>query len=214
VEREKAMTKVRGWIMTADPAVRLELKGETAEEIVALAAGGKEGVAVNQGYRESVPGNYVIELKQGDEVLQSMRGGLRDNRHYTVVAWRAGSKWELKVFADDLASPNTSERSLRLLNFAAERDTLIAVNDGAEKKVGKQTVEESKVPRGVMMIMVKVLASDGGPPAQSSVEMDFRSTPSAYVVVGPDYRGRMRPYIIPGGTSPDEVEGESADERL
>jgi hypothetical protein len=40
--------------------------------------------------------------------------------------------------------------------------------------------------------------------AQSSGEVDFVETPSAYVVIAPDYRGRMRPRVISGGSLPSD----------
>jgi hypothetical protein len=203
-------TFVRGWILTPDPAVRLQMKGVDANQETSLATGAEGGISVNPGYLTPPPGNYVLELKSGDEVLESARGALRPDRHYSAVVWREGSKWELKVFADDGSEPNAVDRPLRVLNFADERETLLSLNAGAETKVAAQTVLETKAPAAIGMVTVKVLAADGGAPAQSSVEIDFKSAPSAYVVIGPDYRGRMRPRVFTGGRVADEQAESSA----
>lgn len=203
-EDEAKATMVRGWILTPDPAVRLQLKGAETTQETNLAAGSEGGISVNSGYLEAAPGNYVVELKSGDEVLESARGALRADRHYTAVVWREGSKWELKVFADDGSEANAVNRPLRVLNFAEQRETLLSLNEGAETKVPAQTVMETKAPAAVGMVTVKVLATDGGAPAQSSVEIDFKAAESAYVIVGPDYRGRMRPRVFTGGRVADE----------
>jgi len=200
---ERQATNVRGWILTPDSAVRLQLSGAEATEGINLASGGEGGISVSSDYREARPGNYLVELKSGDEVVASARGALRASRHYTAVVWRNGSKWELKVFADDVADANTVDRPLRVLNFADERETLVSFDAGAETRIPQQAVQETKAPAALGMVNVKVLAPDGGPPAHSSVEVDFKVVPSAYVVIGPDYRGRMRPRVVIGGPAPE-----------
>jgi hypothetical protein len=209
-EAANKTTFVRGWILTPDAAVRLQMKGVDATQETSLASGGEGGISVNPGYLAPPAGNYVLELKSGDEVLESARGALRADRHYTAVVWREGSKWELKVFADDGSEANATDRPLRVLNFAEERETLLSLNEGAETKVAAQTVMETKAPAAVGMVTVKVLATDGGAPAQSSVEIDFKAAQSAYVIVGPDYRGRMRPRVFTGGRVADEQAESSA----
>jgi hypothetical protein len=131
---------------------------------------------------------------------------LADNTAYTVLAWRQGGKWELKVYVDGPFAKNLADRPLRLMNFAENRETLISLDNGSETKVAANTVEEFKISPKLTSFTVKVLAPDGGPAAQSSGEVDFTSTPSAYVVIAPDYRGRMVPEVITGGNLPTDGE--------
>jgi len=197
---------LRGWIFPGGDkravALTVTLQEDEAAKVI---VGTKDAAARAQpGYAPLAPGSLKIELKSGDEVLASKTGTLRPEQHYTAVAWIKGGKWDLQVFADDPASPNATDRPLRVINFAGGRETLLSTDGGAETKVAADTVQELRGPRKVSMVRVQVLAPDGGPPAQSSVEVDLRSVPSVYVVVGPDYRGRMRPRIILGGQPPEE----------
>jgi hypothetical protein len=46
---------------------------------------------------------------------------------------------------------------------------------------------------------------DGGYPALSGYELDYANYSwTVYVVSGPDYRGRLRPRVVFGGTRPYE----------
>jgi len=132
-------------------------------------------------------------------VLASARVALRGRRHYTLAAWYDGTKWNLKVFADGLSPQSSAERPLRVLNFTGDRDTVVTIGRGKGTRVSPDSVQEFKTSPGITMVSVEVMAADGGPPALSAVEVDLAAMPSVYLVVGPDYRGRMRPRIIEGG---------------
>jgi co-chaperonin GroES (HSP10) len=192
---------LRGWIFPSEETqtVSLGLAIAGAEERKPLANTKDAVVAAQPGYAANPAGTTLIELKSGDRVLASKSGGLRAERHYTAVAWNKDGRWELEVYADDSASANAPDRSLRVLNFALGRDTEISVDGGAEALVSKESVAEIKLPAKTTMVTARVKSLDGGAPAQSSVEIDFAAIPSAYVVIGPDYRGRMRPRVIEGG---------------
>jgi hypothetical protein len=205
-EKSESLAAVRCWILPGEDrgAVALTVTEPKTSEPKLVAATKDAAVTAQPSYEPMAPGSVKIELRSGDEVLATETGALRADRHYTAVAWSKGGKWELRVFADDPASPNATDRPLRVVNFASGRETLLAVDAGQEAKVAPESVQEFRTPRKVAMIRVQVLSLDGGPPAQSSVEVDFGSSPSAYVVVGPDYRGRMRPRVIQGGSPPPE----------
>ncbi len=205
-QNSEARAALRGWIFPGNDTapVVIAITSQETPEPKSL-AGTKDGlVNARPSYEQVAPGAQKIELKSGEEVLVAKTGSLRPERHYTAVAWNSGGKWELQVFGDDAASPNATDRPLRVMNFAGGRETLLAIDGGEEAKVAPDAVQEFRAPRKIAMVRVQVLALDGGPPAQSSVEVDFASSPSAYVVVGPDYRGRMRPRIIQGGAPPPE----------
>jgi len=206
---------VRGWLLPVagkrDTALTA-LQTQTQTQL-ALASSEAGAVSASPSYNTVAEGELSLELKSADETLAQARVALRANRYYTVAAWEDGSKWTLKVFADGSPSPASAERPVRIFNFAGNRETLVSIGQGAEIKVARNSVQEIKSPPKIVMVSVKVLAEDGGPPAQSAVEVDLAVMPSAYVVVGPDYRGRMRPRIVTGGevkepeASPDAVTG-------
>lgn len=202
----KIPASLRAWIfpgsLTQPVTVSITPAGTETTKALAFA---KDGATVSRtSYEQIPPGSMRVDLKSGDEVLASKTGNLREEAHYTVLAWNNGGRWELQVFNDDLSSPNAADRPLRVLNFAQGRDTTIALDNGAENPVAKDSVQEMKLPGKVTLVTARVKSLDGGPPAQSSVEIDFASSPSAYVVVGPDYRGRMRPRVLRGGPLPEE----------
>jgi hypothetical protein len=149
----------------------------------------------------------VVELRAGDKVVAKDAGALRPARAYTFVAWQASSAadWQIKAFADDPATPAAADRALRLLNFPAGRKTLFSIGQGTETTVPGNAVQEVRAPAKVVVASVKVLASDGGPPAHSTLEIDYTTLGSGYMVVMPDNLGRMRPQFIGGGYQ-EEVE--------
>jgi hypothetical protein len=199
-----AVSFLRGWIAGSGGLAVVSLstqgrKDEEARELCSAAAGGS---VVNPGYSQVAYGNHELKLKSGGKVLRTMTTDLDNNTSYTLLAWREGGTWELKVYHDGPASPNVPTRPLRLMNFAEGRETLFSLDNGPETKVAADTVQEFQMPVKLGAFTVKVLKQDGGPSAQSSGEVDFASAPSAYVVIAPDYRGRMRPRTILGGIFP------------
>ena len=198
------LSLLRGWLFPAgeSDAASLEVKSQADDNpvVFAVSKGGER--QANPGYREIKPGNATIEVKSGDQVLATGTVPLVGDKQYTVVAWKVGPRWELKVFADGPAAPNAADRPLRVLNFAQGRETMLSVGGGPETKVAAGSIQEIKLPPKLTGMIVKVLATDGGAPAQSSTEVDFSAIPSGYVVVAPDYRGRMRPRVIEGGAPP------------
>lgn len=213
--REKPQAFLRGWIYGADESpVAMVLLDEEAGEPMPLAEAAGGAVSASELYQTLKPGRRTVELRSGDKVLSRKEVALRKDEVGTLLAWQTGARWQAELFSDSAGATNASDRPLRIINFAGGRETLLSIDGGAATKVAPETVQEFRGPRKVSMVRVQVLALDGGPPAQSSVEVDFRALPSAYVVVGPDYRGRMRPRIIIGGQPPEEFaeDAEGAEE--
>jgi len=211
-ENKQPRAEARGWILQPDGPVRLLLGGEEGQEPRVLAAGNRGSAAVGEIYQGLPPGRVVFNLQDAeDKVLATATGAVRDGSFYTAIAWPQGGRWQLKVFADTV-NPGAMDRALRIVNFPEGRDTLVDMHDGKETKVPGDTVVELKVPARLLMTTVKVLSTDGGPPAQSTVELDLASAPAAYVMVSPDYRGRMRPRIIQAGQGPEDVVEDAAAE--
>ncbi len=210
---EASPVMVRGWLFPSGDtqAVSFTLKSAGEEKVIALASTKDGAVASARTYADILQaGSFVAELKAGEDVLASESIALGEGRHYTLVGWSENGRWQIKAFADSPASSNAPDRPLRVLNFAAGRKTAVALSGAPESMVAGDSVQELRSPAAVTMVSVKVLASDGGPPAQSSVEIDFSGLPCAYVVVGPDYRGRMRPRVIEGGAPPPEFPAPTA----
>jgi hypothetical protein len=160
-----------------------------------------DSAAVFAGDYDSIrPGGVVIELRSGDKVLVDGSVTLQPARAYTFVAWQSSSAgWQIKAFPDDPTTPNAADRAVRVLNFPAGRQTLLTIDQGAEIKVPANAVQEVRVAPKVTGAKVSVLAVDGGPPALNTMEMDFSTLKSGYIVVVPDNLGRMRPQFISGG---------------
>lgn len=89
---------------------------------------------------------------------------------------------------------------VRVFNFSGGRKTVLHPRDAKPSEVPPGSVAEIKLPASLAPLRVEVPTLDGkGAPALSTVELDLKQWPSAYVVVSPDYRGRMRPRVLRGG---------------
>ncbi|MBE2180362.1 MAG: hypothetical protein IAE97_07810 [Chthoniobacterales bacterium] len=203
---EAPSAMLRAWILPGGESdvATVSVKAGADEGAVVFASSKEGSREISPVYRNVSPGNVAIEAKAGEEILAQAMVALTAQRQYTVVAWKAGAKWQMKVFADGPAASKSAERPLRILNFAHGRGTLVSINRGKEDQVPADAISELKLPPKISGVVVKVLAPDGGAPAQSSTEIDFTVAPSAYVVVGPDSRGRMRPRVVTGGVMPVE----------
>lgn len=202
---------IRAFVIPADgsqESLQIVIKPQQAEaDMAPQVVASTDGPAIfSANYLRVDPASVVIELRAGNKVLAKDAGALRPARAYTFVAWQAPpGGWQIKAFPDDPASPNASDRALRLLNFPAGRETLLSIDRGAETKVPGNAVQEIRAPVRVVAASVRVLAPDGGPPAVSTLEIDYSTLGSGYLVVVPDNLGRMRPQFIGGGYE-EEVE--------
>lgn len=192
----------------AEESLQIVVKPQKADPgLTPLVVAATGGPAIFSGsYQRIAPDAVLVELRAGDEVLAKTAGTLRSARAYTFVAWQAppAAGWQIKAFADDPATPNATDKALRVLNFPAGRETLLSIDQGAETKLSGNTVREIRAPSKVISASVKVLSPDGGPPALSALEMDYTTLGSGYIVVVPDNLDRMRPQFIGGGY--EEVE--------
>jgi hypothetical protein len=201
---EKAAAHLRGWVAgsASSEAVSLLVQSSRDEQAQTIASAGGGETVVNPSYAQTQPGACQFQVKVGDKILKSVTTKLASNEFYTAVAWSADGKWNLAVYDDGPFAKNVPDRPIRLMNFAGGRATLVSVENGSEIKVPGNAMQEIRVPPKLTAFTVKVLAPDGGAPAQSSGDIDFVSIPSAYVLIAPDYRGRMRPRVILGGNLP------------
>lgn len=182
-------------------SVQFSIKPREADAVPAILGVAEGGLAVlNPGYQPFKPGAVSVELRSGDKVLGSAAANLQTARAYSfVVSKSPSSDWQIKLYPDDPASRNAADRAMRVLNFPAGRETLITVDQGTETRVPGNSVQEFRAAAKPTGVRVSVLAPDGGPPAQTSVELDFPRIKSGYIVVVPDNLGRMRPQLIEGG---------------
>jgi len=198
-------TMIRAFIVPADDSkasLQLVVKPQKAEaDLAPQVVAATDGAAIfGSNYAPIKPGGVVIELRSGDKMLAGGSVALKPARAYTFVAWQTSSAdWQIKAFPDDPTTPNAADRAVRVLNFPAGRETLLTIDQRAETKIPGNAVQEFRAPPKVIVAAVKVLASDGGPPAMSSLEMDYSTLKSGYIVVVPDNLGRMRPRFIGGG---------------
>ena len=211
-KKESPPAMIRGFVIPLEGSnVSLQLgikpqqpsQADAPPQVVAAT----DGPAIfGSNYDSIKPGGAVIELRSGDKVLAGGSVALKPARAYTFVAWQTSSAdWQIKAFPDDPTTPNAVDRAVRVLNFPAGRETLLTIDQRAETKIPGNAVQEFRAPPKVIVAKVKVLASDGGPPALSSVAMDYSALKSGYIVVVPDNLGRMRPRFIGGGYE-EEVE--------
>jgi hypothetical protein len=164
----------------------------------ALATSEDGARAISPQYMPVPPGTALVELVTGERVLDSQSVVLQPGRNYTALYHHSGAGWQYKLFDDGPLKPNSGERLLRVLNFADGRAVQLGIAEKPPAAVAANTIQEFKVPPKLLGLSLKVLAADGGPPAESSTVADLSADSSAYLGVWPDTKGRLRPQILPG----------------
>lgn len=195
---------VRCWIFPGKPSdkVAVTAKGTGNTEIQ---LGSAQGAAVSpEGYASLAPGTYSFDLNSGSEKTSSSAYQLKDGSYYTLAVVPKGGSWEIRPYSDGPLANTAAPRAVRVFSFAGGRNTLLYVGESKPSQVASGSVTELKMPPVVSPLRVEVLAADGGPPAISTVELDLKQWPCAYVVVSADYRGRMRPRVLSGGEDEEQ----------
>ena len=191
---------VRGWIFPGPDAEEAKIRFRLGKEGEAqtLSEAMADASQIVQRYQPVKAGAYQFALATGGKPTVKSQT-LRPQRFYTVMAWEKEGKWTLQVMRDAPAAPNAATRPLRLLNFSGDRKALIRVGQGKQEPMAADSVREVQLPLELTGLDVEVLDPSGGPSARTSTEVDLRTMASAYLLVAPDYRGRMRPRLIEGG---------------
>lgn len=206
-EAKRPPAALRAWIFPEKDAgsVDFTLVRAMGEAPVSLASSERGSKVVGGGYEKLPEGRVTLQLARGSDSLASSAVDLQPGIYYTAIAWQAADRWQIKLFPDPAPKAGAAARPLRVLNFAADRETILAVDGAKESKFAAGSVQEISLPAKINGLSVKVLDPAGGVPAETSFEVDLSALPLAYAVVGPDYRGRMRPEIIEGGPPKPET---------
>lgn len=198
---------LRAWVFPGRGKEKVEVtlrrKPEDAPKVFTSTDNGSR--LAGAAYSDLPAGGVILDVRVGDKTVATLNVALRERGYYTFVVWHSGGEWSTKMFPDTLSSPAATDRPLRILNFAEGRSTIVNHGQGQEAKIVGDAIQEIRMPPKINGFSVRVLPPDGGPPAQTSSEIDFTDCSSAYVVVAPDYRGRMRPEILTGGAPKVEV---------
>ncbi len=196
----KPSPSLRAWIFPgsekANVVVTLTDAAKAEKKVLASSSSG--AAAIDEAYAAVTEGQHSLEVRIGEKVESAAEVNLRDSGAFTAVFWKTDGKWVKKVFRDN-AQGDSDTREARLMNFADGRDSLVAINGSEGRRVPASTVEAIPAPPKISLLTVEVPDPTGGPPAKSSVEVDFSLYRNAYVIIAPDYRGRMRPRIFPAG---------------
>lgn len=205
-EAEVPAAHVRCWIFPASDkeGATVVAKGADKTEHQLAAA---TGVAVSPvSYATLPPGAYVLEVKSGDKTVSSSAIQLKDGSYHTIAVVPKGSTWQMTPYFDGPPADQSAPRPVRVFSFAGGRKTILHTGSASPAQVASGSVAELQMPASLVPLRVEVLTTEGGAPAISTVEMDLKQWPSAYVVVSPDYRGRMRPRVLRGGEEPETAE--------
>lgn len=201
---KQPVARIRCWIFPRkeNDAVTVVAKSMDKSEYQLAAA---KGVAVSPvGYGTLPAGTYVFEARFGGSSVSSPAFLLKDGSYCTLAAVPKGNSWELTAYPDGVQADKSAPRPVRVFNFAGGRKTILRPGDAKPSEVPPGSVAEIKLPASLTPLRVEVPTIDGkGAPALSTVELDLKQWPSAYVVVSPDYRGRMRPRVLRGGEEKD-----------
>lgn len=205
------VASVRVWVFPGTEKDGVQITFSTGEQsekkVMAQTADGE--ARSEEGYQPVAEGQMLSEIRVGERVVSNTSVNFRKGSSYTMVVWSSGGKWDAKLFLD-ASAPQKSERHVRVVNFADGREALLRIDGAKPSPVTGSSVAQFPAPTGIALVSVEVLEPKGGPPALSSVEIDFSAFLNAYVVIAPDYRGRMRPRVIGGGRTKESLAAEAA----
>jgi hypothetical protein len=208
---DKPLPAIRAWIFPAGQTdeVSVSLSAGNDEERRVLAKSSSGENAADEMYNDVPEQQLVAEVRIGDRVESSSAVTCKGGNSYTMVVWYGGGKWQSKLYLDS-GNTKSADRDLRVFNFADGRSAFVGIDDAKKQEIPAASVVVMAVKPGVSMVNVEVADSKGGPAAKSAVEVDFQVFQNAYIVVAPDYRGRMRPRILPGGRTAESLKAEAA----
>ena len=196
---------LRAWVIPEAGAGRTELRlppaSPEARPLILASSGSGEGV-IPTTYTTIPAGTASLELLSDGKAVSSKTVQVRPATYATVLATQKGSGWELRVFEDGPAKKTAATRTVRVLNFAKGLPARFTVGTNKPSPVAADSWQELQLPRAQLGVSVAMLSTNGGPPSSTPAAIDLVASDSAYVVVLPDHRGRMRPQVIPGAPAP------------
>ena len=200
VTEEKPKAQLRVMVFSAG-------SGSSGVVAKALAEGMEAPVALSIGesYGDFPAGAGTYEFLLGDQPVTKGALSLKPKRAYSLIGWQGtDGKWKSKLFADD-TTPVT--RVMRVLNFVANRPSVVSADQSEGVTIAPATVQELPVPAKEVVIRASVANPEGGPPFQTSTGFDFTQAGSGYLLVAPDYRGKPDIRVVAGGfVTPAPVE--------
>jgi hypothetical protein len=196
---DDASARLRVWVFVGDPAPQEASIAALGADGSSLALGDATKRKVEAAYREVPAGKYNLELREGQAPVAQKVADFAKNSAHTLIAWRSNGKWNLGLFSDELKKGKAAERPLRILNFANGATTTIAMKGAQALKAEPDTVQEIKLPAKIVTLDISAKAPGAVVPARTLSDVDLSASPGAYVLVAPDYRGRLRPQVIQAG---------------
>ena len=204
----KAPGRLRAWVFPGKQGGSSTLTiGATGTDGSWISLATAVSQATGSAYRDVPQSAYTFAIKDGEKIVAQKQAQVASDSFYTLAAWLKDGKWSLEVYPDSAAPGGSGQRALRLLNFAGAATTTVLVGSARTPvKVVPDSIQEVKLPAKITPLEVSVQPTGGGAPARTLSEVDLAVAPAAYVLVSPDYRGRLRPSIIPAGEPAPPVE--------
>ncbi len=199
---------LRGWLLPKEGEEELKLlyfkDPASAPTTIAVSANGMRSTSPE--YLPVSEAGGMVELRAGDRTLAKSSLPLRSGRFYTLIATQSKGEWKFKVFADGAETDNALDRPMRVMNFANGCDIKLAFGAAKPLTVQEGEMGEMRAPAKTAMLDMELFGKDGKSLGKAVLEIDASAAGSAYIVVSPDYRGRMRPRIIYGGAVSEDTE--------
>lgn len=192
--------RLRVWVFPGKQGAASVSIGATGADGAALALATGASQALGAAYRDVPQGAYIFAVKDGEKALAQKQTQINSASFYTLAAWLKDGKWSMEIYPDSVTSKASGQSALRVLNFAgAATTTALVGSTRTPVKVAPDSIEDIKLPSKITPLDVSVQPAAGGAPARTLSEVDLAIAPAAYILVSPDYRGRLRPQIIPAG---------------
>jgi hypothetical protein len=195
----RAVARLRVWVFAGDSPPQGASIVALGADGSSLSLGDASGQKTEAAYRDLPPGNYTVEVRENQNPVAQQMADLGKDSYHTAIAWRSNGKWSLGIYSDKQIKSASGERPLRLLNFAKGATTTIAIKGLQTLEAEPDSVKEVKLPAKIFTLDISAKAPDADVPARTLSDIDLSVAPAAYVLVSPDYRGRLRPQVIEGG---------------
>jgi hypothetical protein len=204
---ETPASNLRAWLLpdesSSELSLRLQPPADAIDAPPRIFASSSGGEVVTDASYASVPAGPVsLELLDGGKIIARKSVSAPAGRFITVLCRETQSSWDFQVFDDGPARRAGGTAVVRLISMAKGYAARLTAGTNKPVAVDHGAVGEVRLPLEWISASVELVDNADKTSSSTPALIDLVASDSAYVTIVPDYRGRMRPEVVPGAPAP------------